>query len=86
MPSNICDRRCAVQSWRSESEGDGTDVFSLELEPVEGLFRAVGAVAWDGVGLAELRVCATAAGNLGLCEGDIRGRAGHIASKAIHVV
>lgn len=55
----------------SQTAGMGaTNIVAFSLEPVEGLLRAIGAVAGYGISLVERGVSTTAARNLGFRKGN----------------
>ena len=63
-----------------------TYVIVLPLEPVERLFRAVGAVAGRSVRLSIGRIRTATAGDLRLCDRHVRRRARDVAAESVHVV
>lgn len=58
----------------------------LSLEPVKRVFSSVGAISGSSVEYAIGLVDTTTTRSLRCCNGDIRSRTCHIASKAVHVV
>ena len=64
----------------------GTYVVSLFLEPVEGLFRTVGAVTGRGFHDAPFRICAASAGYLRRRQGNVGHRACNRTPKPVHVI